>query len=124
MKIKELVPILNEFDQNNKVSVDGKKLVIHDEQNWFSYIRFETYKPENTELTHEEKIKYLQMAYGIVSDLRSFDLKTLDTIVSLSDLIDIKKRETDLKSICEVKKIVDKRFENNSLPEGYQANKQ
>lgn len=124
MTIKELVQILNEFDQNNKVSVDGKKLVIHDEQNWFSYIRFETYKPENTELTHEEKIKYLQMAYGIVSDLRSFDLKTLDTIVSLSDLIDIKKRETDLKSICEVKKIVDKRFENNSLPEGYQANKQ
>ena len=115
MKIKELVQKLNEFDQNNKISLDGKKLTVYDEQNdWYSYVRFETDEPENTELTHEEKIKYLQMAYGIASDLRSFDLKTLDTIVSLSDLIDIKKGETDLKSICEVKKEVDKRFENTT----------
>ena len=115
MTIKELVQKLNEFDQNNKISLDGKKLTVYDEQNdWYSYVRFETDEPENTELTHEEKIKYLQMAYGIASDLRSFDLKTLDTIVSLSDLIDIKKGETDLKSICEVKKEVDKRFENTT----------
>jgi hypothetical protein len=44
-------------------------------------------------------------------------------IVSLSDLIDTKKGQTCLKSICEVKKEVEKRFENNLLPEGYQANK-
>jgi len=115
MTIKELVQKLNEFDQNNKISLDGKKLTVYDEQHdWYSYIRFETDDPENTELTHEEKIKYLQMAYGIASDLRSFDLKTLDTIVCLYDLIDIKKGETDLKSICEVKKIVNKRFENTT----------
>jgi CRISPR/Cas system CMR-associated protein Cmr3 (group 5 of RAMP superfamily) len=109
MKIKELVQKLNEFDQNNKISIDGKKLIIYDEENWFAYICLETDDPENTELTHEEKIKYLQMAWTIVSRMQ-IDLKSIDMIVSLSDLIDIKKGETDLKSICEVKKIVDKRF--------------
>lgn len=124
MTIKELVQKLNEFDQNNKISLDGKKLLVYDEQHdWYSYIRFETDDPENTELTHEEKLKYLQMAFGIVSEFKSLDIKTLDMIVSLSDLIDTKKEQTCLKSICEVKKEVEKRFENNSLPEGYQANK-
>jgi CRISPR/Cas system CMR-associated protein Cmr3 (group 5 of RAMP superfamily) len=114
MTIKELVQKLNEFDQNNKISLDGKKLVIHDEHyDWYSYIRFETDDPESPELTHEEKIKYLQMAWTIVSRMQ-IDFKSIDMIVSLSDLIDIKKGETDLKSICEVKKIVDKRFENTT----------
>jgi hypothetical protein len=55
MTIKELVQKLNEFDQNERVSVYGKKLIIHDDLNdWYSYIRFET-EPENTELTHEKK---------------------------------------------------------------------
>ena len=41
MTIKELMLKLNEFDLNERVSVDGKKLVIHDDQNdWYSYIRF------------------------------------------------------------------------------------
>jgi hypothetical protein len=39
-------------------------------------------------------------------------------------LIIKKKGETDLQSICQIKKEVEKRFENNLLPEGYQAKKQ
>ena len=54
----------------------------------------------------------------------TIDFKSIDMIISLSDLIDIKKGETDLQSICQIKKEVEKRFENNLLPEGYQAKKQ
>jgi hypothetical protein len=63
------------------------------------------------------------MAWTIVSRM-TIDFKSIDMIISLSDLIDIKKGETDLQSICQIKKEVEKRFENNLLPEGYQAKKQ
>jgi hypothetical protein len=114
MKIKELVQKLNEFDQNIRITFNGKKLVIHDDQNdWYSYIRFET-DPENTELTHEEKIKYLKMCLGIVYGEKTFDLKTVDMFISLFHLIDKKKGQADLQSICEIIKDVQNRFENKT----------
>ena len=123
MTIKELKDVLHLLDNDDEIFIDGKSLRVHEQKyNWNTYIRFE--EPENTEqFSFEEKLKYLQMAFGIVSEFKSLDIKTLDMIVSLSDLIDTKKEQTCLKSICEVKKEVEKRFENNSLPEGYQANK-
>jgi len=132
---------LNEFDENERVSVDGKKLVIHDNQNdWYSYIRFKTEpknteltheenkqyqndwysyigfetEPENTELTHEENKQYLKMCLDIVYGEKTFDLKTIDMIISLFQLIDKKKEETDLQSICEIIKDVQYRFENKT----------
>jgi len=122
MTIKELKDVLHLLDNDDEIFIDGKSLRVHDQKyNWNTYIRFE--EPENTEqFSFEEKIKYLQMAWTIVSRM-PIDFKSIDMIVSLSDLIDTKKGQTCLKSICEVKKEVEKRFENNSLPEGYQANK-
>jgi len=79
----------------------------------YSYIRFET-EPENTELTHEENIQYLNMCLGIVYGRKNFDLKTIDMFISLFQLIDLKKGETDLQSICEVIKDVQYRFENKT----------
>jgi len=114
MTIKELMLKLNEFDLNERVSFDGKKLVIHDDLNdWYSYIHFET-EPENTELTHEENIQYLKMCLGIVYGEKTFDLKTVDMFISLFQLIDKKKGETDLQSICKVIKDVQNRFENKT----------
>lgn len=91
MTIKELKARLYQFDNDDKIFVDGKNLRVHKQKyNRDTYIRFEETK--NTEqLTHEEKIKYLQMSFGIVSEFKSLDIKTLDMIVSLSDLIDTKK---------------------------------
>jgi hypothetical protein len=114
MTIKELMLKLNEFDQNKRFTIAGKKLVIHDDQNdWYLYIRFET-EPENTELTHEENIQYLKMCLGIVYGEKTFDIKTVDMFISLFQLIDKKKGETDLQSICEVIKDVQYRFENKT----------
>jgi hypothetical protein len=114
MTIKELMLKLNEFDENERVSVDGKNIVIHDDLNdWYSYIRFKT-EPENTELTHEENIQYLKMCLGIVYGEKTFDLKTIDMFISLFQLIDKKKGETDLQSICEIIKDVQYRFENKT----------
>ena len=113
MTIKELILKLNEFDHNERVSVNCKKLVIHDDLNdWYSYIRFET-EPENTELT-QENIQYLKMCLGIVYGEKTFDLKTADMFISLFQLIDKKKGETDLQSICKVIKDVQNRFENKT----------
>lgn len=122
MTIKELKDVLHLLDNDDEIFIDGKSLRVHEQKyNWNTYIRFE--EPENTEqFSFEEKLKYLQMAWTIVS-LMPIDLKSIDMIVSLSDLIATKKEQTCLKSICEVKKEVEKRFENNSLQEGYQANK-
>jgi hypothetical protein len=114
MTIKELILKLNEFDQNKIVIVDGKNIVIHDDENdWYSYIRFKT-EPENIELTHEENIEYLKMCLSIVYGEKTFDLKTVDMFISLFQLIDKKKEETDLQSICEVIKDVQYRFENKT----------
>lgn len=60
-------------------------------------------------MTHEEKIKYMKIASGIVG--YGFDDKGLDTLVSLYELIIVKKGETDLKSVLKVESEVNKRLE-------------
>ena len=114
MTIKELKEWLYQFHDDDKIVVYGKSLKVNEQKyNWDTYIRFQD-SENNEQLTHEERIKYLQMAWTIVSRM-PIDLKSIDMIVSLSDLINEKKGETCLKSICEVKKMVDKRFENKTL---------
>jgi hypothetical protein len=115
MTIKELKQRLNEFDNDDKLFIDAEKIMVYEfKKDWYSFIRFED-SAYIEQLTHEERLKYLQMALGIASNFRTFDFKTLDMIVSISDLIAIKKEQTCLKSICEIKKEVEKRA-NNSLP--------
>ncbi len=124
MTIKELKQRLNEFDDKDEIVADGKVLrIYHPITDWYSYIRFQD-SASTEQLKYEEKLKYLKVSFGIVSEFKNLDFKTLDMIVSLSKIIDNMKGGTDLKSIFQVKKEVEKRAANNSLPEGYQANKQ
>jgi hypothetical protein len=113
MTIKELKLRLNEFNENNFISsTNPKNLKIYDPENEYSYF-IQIEKSQNTEeLTHEENIQYLKMCLGIVYGEKTFDLKTVDMFISLFQLIDKKKGETDLQSICEIIKDVQYRFEN------------
>lgn len=114
MTVKDLKHYLNFADDDDEVDIDGVKInIYHKNYDSYSFIRIKESEPEK-ELTHEEKVKYLQMAFGIAYDFKSLDFKTLDMIVSLSDLIDIKKGESDLQSICKVIKEVQNRFENKT----------
>jgi hypothetical protein len=54
------------------------------------------------------------MCLGIVYGEKTFDLKTVDMFISLFQLIDKKKGETDLQSICKVIKDVQYRFINKT----------
>lgn len=106
---------LNEFNENSLISsYDLENLRIYDPKDeCYYYIQIE--KSQNTEkLTHEENIQYLNMCLGIVYGRKNFDLKTVDMFISLFQLIDKKKGETDLQSICEVIKDVQYRFENKT----------
>lgn len=115
MTVKDLKHYLNFADDDDEVDIDAEKInIYHKNYDSYSFIRIKESKPENAELTHEEKIKYLQMAFVIAYDFKSMDFKTLDMIVSLSDLIDIKKGNTCLQSICKVIKEVQNRFENKT----------
>jgi hypothetical protein len=115
MTIKELMVKLDEFDCNDIISIDPKSLRIYNQKyDWYSYIQFE--KSENTkQSTYEKNIEYLKMCLGIVYGGKTFDFKTIDMIISLFQLIDKKKEETDLQSICEIIKDVQNRFENKTI---------
>jgi len=56
-------------------------------------------------MSQEDKIKFMKMALGIMGV--SLEEKKLDYIISIYDLILIKKGETDLMDICKVKSEVD-----------------
>ena len=58
-------------------------------------------------MTHEEKIKYMKVATGIVG--YNFNPKILDLLVSIYDLVLEKQGETDLKSVCKVEAEVNER---------------
>lgn len=58
-------------------------------------------------MTHEEKIKYMQIATGIVG--YGFDEKGLDMLVSIYDLVIEKKGSANLENILQVKEEVNKR---------------
>ena len=60
-------------------------------------------------MTHEEKIHYMQIACNLLG--YNFDMKGLDAITSVYDLILEKKGATDLESISKIRAAVDKRDE-------------
>jgi len=62
-------------------------------------------------MTHEEKIKYMKVATGIVG--YNFNPQTLDLFVSIYDLVIEKQGETDLKSVCKVEAEVNERHTKN-----------
>lgn len=66
-------------------------------------------KPDKqlSNMTHEEKIEFMQIASGIVGYV--FDRKGLDMLVSLYDLVIEKKGDTDLHTIAKVKCAVEDR---------------
>ena len=58
-------------------------------------------------MTHEEKINYMRMAMSIVG--YKFEETGLDMLVSMYDLVNERKGETDLDSICAVEQAVKER---------------
>jgi hypothetical protein len=63
--------------------------------------------PENKEMTHEQKLQYMNLAGGIVG-FRFAD-KDLDMLVTTYDLIIKKKDETDIADLCKVRADVNDR---------------
>ena len=58
-------------------------------------------------MTHEEKLKYMKIAAGIVG--YGFDQKGLDMLVSLYDLVTKHEGDTDVKQIVKVQTEVEER---------------
>ena len=58
-------------------------------------------------MTHEEKLKYMKIAAGIVG--YGFDKKGLDMLVSLYDLVTKHEGDTDVKQIVKVQTEVEER---------------
>lgn len=58
-------------------------------------------------MTHEEKLKYMKIAAGIVG--YGFDEKGLDMLISLYDLVTKHEGDTDVKQIVKVQMEVEER---------------
>ena len=60
-------------------------------------------------MTHQEKINYMRIAMSIVG--YKFEKTGLDMLISIYDLVNDKKGETDLESIIAIEQDVKKRAE-------------
>jgi len=66
-------------------------------------------------MTHEEKLNYMRIAMSIVG--YKFEVIGLDMLVSIYDLVNERKGETDLDSICAVEQAVKERAEMRAKSE-------
>ena len=71
------------------------------------FFRETEWTPENKEMTHEQKLEYMNLAGGIVG-FRFAD-KDLDMLVSTYELILEKQGRTDISDLCKVKADVNDR---------------
>ena len=66
-------------------------------------------------MTHEEKINYMKIASGMVG--YAFNLKDLDMLVSIYELLTQKKGSTDLRAVLRVESDVKERADIKSRSE-------